>query len=215
MSFGEPWFYIVLLGAAALLYALMLPSRSNSAKPVRGGQEEVEATLEQYLAEIEKENDELINLVSQMKQDFSAKQLSQQEQLVELRQRLNEVELASRENGVKIGDLELRANSVQAKGGAAQSPSTQPILGSSAPIAPSMSAEELLSEVAPGLEIIEESDPAEEPQESNSPTVRERYAELFDLYNQGKSLDMIAKAVGIQRGEVQLILQLARKEDSQ
>ncbi|MNJ40883.1 hypothetical protein D3C77_357880 [compost metagenome] len=42
----------------------------------------------------------------------------------------------------------------------------------------------------------------------------ERYPELFELYDQGKSIDMIAKAVGIQRGEVQLILQLAKKEES-
>lgn len=196
MSFGEPWFYIVLLGAAAILYAFMLPARGDSAKPGQGGHEEVEATLEQYMAEIEKENNELIALVSQMKQDFAAKQLSQQEQLVELRQRLNEVELASRENRVKLGEMELNVNTVPAK-------------------LAEGNLEDAFSEAAPGLEIMEETASEEEPQESHLPTVRERYAELFELYAQGKSLDMIAKAVGIQRGEVQLILQLAKKEDSQ
>jgi len=214
LSFGEPWFYIVLLGAAALLYAFMLPARSDSAKPGRGGHEEVEATLEQYMAEIEKENNELIDLVSQMKQDFAAKQLSQQEQLVELRQRLNEVELASRENGVKLGDLELSVNTVSTKV-VEGNPYLQPEPASIAPIVPSAAIGDAFSEAAPVLEIIEETVPEEEPQEINNPTVRERYAELFDLYAQGKSLDMIAKAVGIQRGEVQLILQLAKKEDSQ
>lgn len=214
MSFGEPWFYIVLLGAAALLYAFMLPARIDSAKPGRSGYEEVEATLEQYMAEIEKENNELIDLVSQMKQDFAAKQLSQQEQLVELRQRLSEVELASRENGVKLGELELSVNSVPMKT-VEGNPSFQSESAGSALTDPSTAIGVVFSEAAPVLEIIEETVIEEEPQESNNPTVRERYAELFELYAQGKSLDMIAKAVGIQRGEVQLILQLAKKEDSQ
>lgn len=51
---------------------------------------------------------------------------------------------------------------------------------------------------------------AEPPQEQ----VRDRYPELFELYGKGKSIDMIAKTMGLQRGEVQLILQLAKKEES-
>nr|WP_212938752.1 hypothetical protein [Paenibacillus antibioticophila] len=192
----------------------MLPARIDLAKPGRGGHEEVEATLEQYMAEIEKENNELIDLVSRMKQDFAAKQLSQQEQLVELRQRLSEVERASREHGVKLGELELTVNSAPTKAAEGNS-SFQPESAGSALTDPSTAIGAVFSEAAPVLEIIEENVIEEEPQESNNPTVRERYAELFELYAQGKSLDMIAKAVGIQRGEVQLILQLAKKEDSQ
>ncbi|MNC80265.1 hypothetical protein D3C75_1330060 [compost metagenome] len=51
---------------------------------------------------------------------------------------------------------------------------------------------------------------AEPPQEQD----RDRYPELFELYGKGKSIDMIAKTMGLQRGEVQLILQLAKKEES-
>ena len=45
-------------------------------------------------------------------------------------------------------------------------------------------------------------------------SIKSRYAELFDLYEQGKSIDMIAKTTGLQRGEVQLIIQLAKQEES-
>ncbi|MNC30448.1 hypothetical protein D3C75_787320 [compost metagenome] len=96
MSFGDPWFYIVLLGLAALVYAMLIPSRKSAADPVNNGIGELETTLEQYMSEIDKENDELIDLVAQMKQDFASKQLAQQEQIVELRKRIIEVEQTSR-----------------------------------------------------------------------------------------------------------------------
>lgn len=212
MPFGEPWFYIVLLGVAALLYAFMIPARNDSSKREQGGREDVEATLEQYLAEIEKENDELIELVSQMKQDFAGKQLSQQEQLLELRQRLNEVELVSRENGVKLGELERNVNN--ASSGLVGNSSIQPEQVNGV-LTTHSAFVGVQDEAAPALEQIEENEPVEEEELQENPTVRERYAELFELYAQGKSLDMIAKAAGIQRGEVQLILQLAKKEDLQ
>lgn len=45
-------------------------------------------------------------------------------------------------------------------------------------------------------------------------SIKDRYAELFNLHAEGKSMDAISKQTGIQRGEVQLILQLAEREDS-
>lgn len=45
-------------------------------------------------------------------------------------------------------------------------------------------------------------------------SIKDRYAELFTLHAEGKSMDAISKQTGIQRGEVQLILQLAEREES-
>lgn len=45
-------------------------------------------------------------------------------------------------------------------------------------------------------------------------TIKRRYTALFEMYEAGKSMDMIAKSTGMQRGEVQLILQLAKQEES-
>ncbi|MDU5950578.1 MAG: hypothetical protein E6Z15_26395, partial [Paenibacillus macerans] len=101
MSFGDPWFYVVLLGAAALVYALLLPGRQASS-PKNDAAKEMEATLEQYMSEIERENQELIDLVSQMKQEFASKQLAQQEQIAELRKRLSDVEFSARQSEARL-----------------------------------------------------------------------------------------------------------------
>ncbi|GJM71441.1 hypothetical protein HMSSN036_36570 [Paenibacillus macerans] len=104
MSFGDPWFYVVLLGAAALVYALLLPGRQASS-PKNDAAKEMEATLEQYMSEIERENQELIDLVSQMKQEFASKQLAQQEQTAELRKRLSDVEFSARQSEARLESL--------------------------------------------------------------------------------------------------------------
>jgi uncharacterized protein (UPF0333 family) len=47
-----------------------------------------------------------------------------------------------------------------------------------------------------------------------SPTqMKERYAELFLLHEQGKAIEYIAKKLGLNKGEVQLIIQLAKQEE--
>lgn len=45
-------------------------------------------------------------------------------------------------------------------------------------------------------------------------TVRERYKPLFELYDSGKSIEYIARKLGKNKGEVQLIISLARQEES-
>jgi hypothetical protein len=46
-------------------------------------------------------------------------------------------------------------------------------------------------------------------------SIRGRYPELLELYDKGRSVEQIAKAMGLNKGEVQLILQLARREEEQ
>lgn len=82
----DSWIYIVLLGIGAILYALMLPKRREETVDNEQIIKEVETTLEQYMGEIQLENEQLLDLVGQMKQEQTAKQTSQQEQLHEMRQ---------------------------------------------------------------------------------------------------------------------------------
>lgn len=49
--------------------------------------------------------------------------------------------------------------------------------------------------------------------ESQTLQMKLRYAPLFELHNQGKSIEYIAKKSGMNKGEVQLIIQLAKQED--
>lgn len=200
--FEAPWVFIVMLGIAALVYALLLPRRQVADSSKAGAARELEATLEQYMAEIEKENEELISMVAQMKQDFASKQLAQQELMVELRQRLGEVEVFARQSDSRL--LALESAQRQQELPAAVAEQAQPLVAVAAePEAPAVSSADVQPETEMSV--------AEEPQEEH---VRDRYPELFELYAQGKSMDMIARTVGLQRGEVQLILQLARKEES-
>jgi DNA-binding NarL/FixJ family response regulator len=44
--------------------------------------------------------------------------------------------------------------------------------------------------------------------------IQVRYSELFQLYGQGKSIEVISKKLGMNKGEVQLIIQLAKQEEA-
>lgn len=225
MSIGEPWFYIVILGAASILYAFILPGRKSSSGAINEAASDMEVILEQYMADIEKENAELIDLVAGMKQELTSRQMSQQESIAELRQRLLEVEQLNRQLESRFGALETSAASATLS----SLPSPSASVGGSS-LSPNESLSQLtvspLYDIGPssahpgaveGLRAPEapEATAEIEPEESEvSDSLRSRYPELFDLYAKGKSIDIIAKTVGIQRGEVQLILQLANREDA-
>jgi chromosome segregation ATPase len=177
----KPWIYIVLLGIAAVLYAFMLPKRREEAVSSERVVKEVENTLEGYMAEIQNENEQLVELVGQMKKELDAKQQAHQEQISDLRERMLAMEQKMTESQTRLRTAEEKlaqttAATFLSAGEAAAASEAEP-----APLVHS---------------------------------IKSRYAELFDLYEQGKSIDMIAKTTGLQRGEVQLIIQLAKQEES-
>jgi hypothetical protein len=43
--------------------------------------------------------------------------------------------------------------------------------------------------------------------------MKKRYAELFNLHDQGKGVEIIAKKLGMNKGEVNLIIQLSKQEE--
>lgn len=177
----KPWIYIVLLGIAAVLYAFMLPKRRDETVSSERVVKEVENTLEGYMAEIQNENEQLVELVSQMKKELDAKQQAHQEQVSDLRHRM----LAMEE---KMTDSQTRLRLAEEK------------------LAQAAAAASLSAGAAAATSEAEPAPPVH--------SIKSRYAELFDLYEQGKSIDMIAKSTGLQRGEVQLIIQLAKQEES-
>ncbi|OAB76715.1 hypothetical protein [Paenibacillus crassostreae] len=184
----EPWIIIIMLGAAAFIYGIMLPRNKADKTSTELLLKEVEATLEQYMADIEEENDSLVELVGQMKKDSTTKLLLLEEQLIEMKQRLLKVEGQSLEYENRIMEIEQNKNLLNT------------------PLTEIASTSEDLSELSL-LEIVDENS---KPMDS----IKQRYSEVFELYEQGKSMDVIGKLVGIQLGEVQLILQLAKQEGS-
>ncbi|MEC0203148.1 hypothetical protein P4H39_10945 [Paenibacillus lautus] len=177
----KPWIYIVLLGIAAVLYAFMLPKRREETVSSERVVKEVENTLEGYMAEIQNENEQLVELVSQMKKELDAKQQAHQEQVSDLRQRMLAMEQ-------KMTDSQTRIRTAEEK------------------LAQAAEAASLSAGAAAAASEVEPARPVH--------SIKSRYTELFDLYEQGKSIDMIAKTTGFQRGEVQLIIQLAKQEES-
>ncbi|OZB99055.1 hypothetical protein CJP46_01225 [Paenibacillus sp. XY044] len=178
---------------------MILPKRKEEQSQLGSVVKQVEATLEQYMAEIENENVELVELVSQMKQDMAAKQLSQQEQLTEMRQRLVSLEQQAAQHDTRLLQVE-------------SLPAGQ-VTGSLGALAAAESASSLDLAGAAGVDPDGGGD--DEPaQPELQPSIKDRYPELFDLYSKGKSIDVIGKMTGMHRGEIQLILQLAKQEET-
>ncbi|WP_411346135.1 hypothetical protein ACE3MZ_09190 [Paenibacillus sp. WLX1005] len=196
------WVYIVLLGALAVVYGMVLP-RKNKSQPeetvATATVEKVEDTLEHYMTEIEKENEEIIDLVSKIKQESTAKQIALQEQVSEMRQRLME--------------LEQRAATAAVQ----PVPTAVPVVPAAIPAPPqemsglNRQGEELIKSAARMMQ--EQQQAPIEPELPPQERIQDRYPELFKLHDNGKSVDTIAKTVGLQRGEVLLILQLAKQEE--
>jgi uncharacterized membrane-anchored protein YhcB (DUF1043 family) len=190
----QPWVYIVLVGVAAILYALLLPARVKEGKANQQSLKETEAALELYMADIERENEELVQLVSSIKQQSQTNHNVLQGQVNELQSQVVELQNSSLKLEARVAEEEksLKELAVSVEQGSKVKVGVNED--------PSLSAE--MSSVSPDVKAKPIS------------SIKLRYPRLFELHEQGKSIDSIAKTAGLQRGEVQLILQLAKQEES-
>lgn len=189
----SPWIIIVILGACAIAYAFIMPKKNKVQEPGHHLVQEMESTLEHYMAEIENDNDALIQRVAEMKGEATAADQRMQSQLQELQRRLDQLE----ESKTTQTDAPSNINPVHSTSG--------------------LQAQALVDSVRADLaqqasETVQQA--TEQELKPARDSIKDRYAELFNLYAEGKSVDAIAKQTGIQRGEVQLILQLAEREES-
>lgn len=188
----DPWVYIVLVGAVAIVYALRLPAKaSKEDSDEKKSLKETEAALELYMADIEHENTELLQLVGSIKAQSQSNKIALQEEIGALREQVTELSknlllMDARLTAEEKGLLQIAATFSRepAAAQAAENPSAAPVA---------------------------EAQPARQKPVSS---IKLRYPRLFELHEQGKSIDSIAKTAGLQRGEVQLILQLAHQEES-
>ncbi|WP_028611009.1 DUF6115 domain-containing protein [Paenibacillus harenae] len=180
--------YILLLGAVVIVGALAMPRKKQNAAIPAHSVQNMETALEQFMENMEKDNEELVQLVAKAQHDAK-----QDANLMEKR-----IALLER----KCDQL---ADHLQ------QSPASPAMLPRQA-VQPNQQAEAL----SPALKPREGEQPAaaanEAPLQTNS--IHARYSELFHLYDQGKSIEAISKKLGMNKGEVQLILQLAKQEDA-
>lgn len=186
----EPWHYIVLLGLVLVVYAAIVPNRKRSGNH-SNVIAEIEETMRQFSAELEEENRQLLGLVSDMKKEYDLN-------TAKLQGRIEALERENREVGEQLRLLQAERVRPEPEAATAETP-----LHAAAPMA--AATEESAEASVPS---------ADTEQQPNEPMkIRERYADVFQLYDKGKSTEYIAKKLEMNKGEVTLIIQLARQEE--
>lgn len=202
----EPWLIVVLLGLVLVVYAGLAPRRGGASTKTKVIKE-IEDTMEQFSAELEEENRQLLEKVAEMKRDHEA-------HTSKLQGRIEALEQQNRAVGDQVALLvraenerAFRKESAVSEAGAHR-PKTA-VLANNAPLFPevSLAEEDARRMNAPMLT------PASPPSsERGRVNIRERYAAVFSLYDQGKSTEYIARKLEMNKGEVMLIIQLAKQE---
>jgi hypothetical protein len=177
------WTYIVLLGAVVAVASLFLPRKRQMQESK--DTHSMEIALEQFMENTELDHQELVKLVTLLREEGK-----QQTELS--RQRLSELEN-------KCLLLEQQLLFLQQQRQNEMLMAAQPKLGSVQGQA-AVAAEQQPAAV----------EPMSQPAVSG---IQMRYSDLFELYSQGKSIEAIAKKLHMNKGEVQLILQLAKQEE--
>ncbi|MBD2870710.1 DUF6115 domain-containing protein [Paenibacillus arenilitoris] len=177
--------YILLLGAVVIVGALAMPRKKNESIPEQTVQN-METALEQFMENMEKDNAELASLVAK----------SQQEAKLEAQRK--ELRIAELERKCEQLAEQLRHSSDTSAGAARQTAHAEP--------KPGAAVADSVREVP-----VPAGTPEAAPQ---SDSIQTRYSDLFRLYGQGKSIEAISKKLGMNKGEVQLIIQLAKQEDA-
>jgi hypothetical protein len=145
--------------------------------------EEMEDTIEHFAMEIETENKQLMDYLLKIKQQS-------EEQSSKLSGRIEYLE------------KQLMDSTIQYKNVLEKTTAVHEAIQSTPGIKPKT------------VENPETSLPNKEPlPDTKKLEIKERYLDLFRLHDQGKSMEYISKKLSMNKGEVQLILQLAKQEE--
>ncbi|WP_068774653.1 hypothetical protein [Paenibacillus sp. FJAT-26967] len=207
-----PWMMIALLGLVIVVFAGLIP-RSQRKHGESGGSKELvremEETMDSFASDLEEQNNALIELFKDTKQEY-------QIEVAKLHARLEVLEQQRREAFVPVPAADHLSLS-QAPTSQKQSAVLTSAAGIKTPVDTRhedskphslhqpRSAEPIMATAAASEDGIVNPDPIA--------SVRLRYAELLEMYSKGRSTEQIAKQFRMNKGEVMLILQLARQED--
>ncbi|WP_261381309.1 DUF6115 domain-containing protein [Paenibacillus cremeus] len=189
----------MLFGLVLIVYAKIMP-KSGSGK----GQEsnmlgEIEQTMDHFAAELDEQNKALIQMFGETKKEYE----------------LNATKLLTRIEGLESQNNQLR-HEMNRLGVVQEQWQTRRTMASPLSISGTVtdSRENLAENANQASRLQEEAQASSSPQPpSFAMNMRERYKELFQLHEQGKSTDHIAKKLGMNKGEINLIVQLARQEE--
>lgn len=203
----EPWISIVITGAAIAGYGLMIPKSGGSGKTEPAGLQG-EAAYDRLLEDLEAENRELIEAVTAFKreQDDTVDKLSRR--IREMERQMSEWSERGEVGERQSAAYQIEQASVQATAGIAESAESEPL---DEPVDAAESFSSMLEKTGDARTEAAR----EEAAPSASLTIKSRYSTLLELYERGRSIEQIAREMNMNKGEIQLILQLARREDNQ
>jgi septal ring factor EnvC (AmiA/AmiB activator) len=181
----DPWLLIVLLGGFTLVCGLLIPRRNGSAESGRNVLS-MQNSLEQFMENMEADNKDLVNAVTETTSQQREDNAVRDERIMALERRCQELEQTIARSETRI---EARLQSLHT----AVDRNTQPA-------------------AAAVTREVEKTADADHAEAGGSP-IRTRYTELFNLHESGKSIEIIAKKMGMNKGEVMLILQLSKQEE--
>lgn len=191
----ESWQYIALLGATIAVVAAILPkNKKNQTFNTSNHKqiEQMEMSFEQFMGNMEKEHDDLVKMLTNSLQTMREEDRLKSDQISRLEKRCSELE--EHLSSLSHANVEL---------------ATKVSLLSSLPSTTTDHA--ILDVIQPTFESqLEQLNKNIVPEDS----IHSRYNELFEMYEAGKSVEAIAKRLGKNKGEVQLILQLAKQEEN-
>jgi hypothetical protein len=183
----EPWIIIILLGLAIIVYARIF--NNNESQPTHDKLiAEMEDTFEHFAMEIEDENKQLLEHVLSLKQQYDGQNLK-------LLTRIEFLEKQFLEKKAETIDNPAQSNGLIVK-------------RMNKPMAIKSNDRVEQTEVKE-----KNNEPAESSEKTNKMEIKQRYQHLFELHDQGKSMEYISKKLSMNKGEVQLILQLAKQEE--
>lgn len=202
---NQPLVYIVLFGLVIIVYAKFLPKKNEQSAETPTVMKEVESAMDHFAVELEEQNKAIIQLFTETKKDYEvhAAKLASRVEMLEKHNRQLQSELS------RVGYVaELIQKHQAPQAPAAQSEAAAASSGSSV-------SSPVISSGSGSLQAASVS--GQEPEQPDRPVapmnMKQRYAELFQLYELGKSMDFIAKKLGMNKGEISLILQLAKQEE--
>ncbi|AJY76593.1 hypothetical protein [Paenibacillus beijingensis] len=184
----QPWHYVVLIGAVALVWALAMPKAKKGDNKEAQTLHNMETALEVFMENMEADNRNLTEKVLKTQREFMLLAQQREERIAELERKCAALEVALEHRG--------------------------PLSGPASSMAVSEGAEEWRaaeSNDATDFEADARNNASEPPAEI---TIRSRYKELLELLEQGQSVEQTARKLNMNKGEVELIRQLARREET-
>ena len=182
----EDWQYIALLGAVIVVLAIIIPRNKATLSNSTSKTDEIEQlelSFTQFMENMEKEHEELIKMLSSSLQAMKEENSIKNEKISYLEKKCEQLDQQIIAISHTCTALETKLNVFPA----------------------------LIGEQKKDSSFVNEIEEEQDLPRLN--TIHMRFPEIFQMYENGKSIEAIAKKVNKNKGEIQLILQLAEQEE--